>query len=77
MIIKILGGEGCKNCSLLEENARKAVDDLQLEAEVIKLTNIQDIMQYDIMAAPGLVIDDKLVSSGKVLKVKEILNLLK
>lgn len=76
MMIKILGG-GCKNCLLLEENVKKAVDELHIDAEIIKITNFQDILQYDIMATPGLVVNEKLVSSGKVLKAKEIKNLLK
>lgn len=76
MIIKILGG-GCKNCMVLAGNAKKAVEELQLNAEIVKVTDFRDILQYDIMATPGLVIDEKLVSSGKVLKPKEIIEILK
>ncbi|HCA28318.1 MAG TPA: thioredoxin family protein [Ruminococcaceae bacterium] len=75
-MIKILGG-GCQNCLLLEKNVMKAVAELQIGADIIKITDFQDILQYDIMATPGLVINEKLVSSGKVLKVKEIISLIK
>lgn len=76
MTIKILGG-GCKNCVLLAENAKKAVDELQISAEIIKVTDFRDILKYDIMATPGLVVDEKVASSGKVLKPKEIIEILK
>ena len=75
MIIKILG-TGCKNCVTLAENAQKALDELGMEAEVIKVTEMADIMGYGIMSTPGLVVDEKVVSYGKVLKPKEIAQLL-
>lgn len=71
MIIKILGS-GCKNCVTLKENTEKALEELGLEAEIIKVTDFKDIMAYGIMSTPGLVIDEKVVSFGKVLKSKEI-----
>lgn len=57
-IIKILG-TGCKNCVTLAENAQKALDELGMEAEVIKVTEMADIMGYGIMSTPGLVVDEK------------------
>ena len=75
MIIKILG-TGCKNCVTLAENAQKALDELGMEAEIIKVTEMADIMGYGIMSTPGLVVDEKVVSYGKVLKPKEIAQLL-
>lgn len=75
MIIKILG-TGCKNCVTLAENMQKALDELGMEAEIIKVTEMADIMGYGIMSTPGLVVDEKVISYGKVLKPKEIASLL-
>lgn len=76
MVIKILGG-GCKNCLVLADNVGKALDVLKVNAEIIKVTDFKEILQYDIMATPGLVIDEKLLASGKVLKPKEIIEMIK
>lgn len=65
LTIKVLGS-GCANCKKVEEVARKAVDSMRVDAEVIKVTEYADIMQYDIMSTPGLVINEKLVSAGKI-----------
>lgn len=75
MIIKILGS-GCKNCSTLQENTETALKEAGLEAEVIKVTDFKDIMTYGVMSTPALVIDEKVVSFGKVLKSKEIVKIL-
>lgn len=75
MIIKILG-TGCSNCIRLEENARKAVKDLGLTAEFVKVTDMAGIASYGIMRTPGLVVDEKVVSFGKVLTSAEIKPLL-
>ena len=75
MKIKILGS-GCKNCVTLAKNAEEALKDLGKEAEIIKVTDFKDIASYGIMSTPGLVIDEEVVSYGKVLKpaaIKEIL----
>jgi small redox-active disulfide protein 2 len=71
MTIKILGS-GCKNCIALAENTKAALTELGVAAEIIKVTDFADIAKYGIMSTPGLVIDEKVVSFGKVLKPKEI-----
>ncbi|KAB3531896.1 thioredoxin family protein [Alkaliphilus pronyensis] len=75
MIIKVLG-TGCKNCKTLEENARIAIKELNIEAEVEKVADIKEIVNYGVFKTPALVIDDKVVSSGRVLKPDEIKELL-
>lgn len=76
MVIKILGS-GCKNCLALKENTEAALKETGIEAEMIKVTDFKDIMAYGIMSTPALVIDEKVVSFGKVLKPKEIVDILK
>ncbi|AFV01597.1 redox-active disulfide protein 2 [Dehalobacter sp. UNSWDHB] len=75
MMIKILG-TGCKNCVTLAENTKAALEETGIAAEVIKVTDIKDIMAYGVMSTPALVIDEKVVSFGKVLKPKEIVKIL-
>ena len=75
MTIKILGS-GCKNCVALAENTKAALTELGLQAEVVKVTDYADIAAYGIMSTPGLVVDEKVVSFGKVLKPKEIVKIL-
>ena len=65
MKIKVLG-PGCANCLTMEELAKKAVGELGIEAEVEKLSDIQEIMKYT-MSTPGLVVNGKLKHSGKPL----------
>ena len=74
--IKVLGS-GCANCKRLEQIARKAVEDLGLEAEIDKVTNYNDIMKYPILSTPGLVINEELVSSGRIPSDEEITDWLK
>ena len=69
--IKILG-TGCPNCNKLEEETKKAVDNLAIEAEFEKVTDYQKIMEYDILSTPGLVINGEVVSSGKIPSQGEI-----
>ncbi|KIH75526.1 small redox-active disulfide protein 2 [Geoalkalibacter ferrihydriticus] len=73
--IKILG-TGCAKCHKLEENAKAAVAALGLACEVEKVTNINDIMKFGIMTTPGLVVDDKVVSAGKLLSPDQIKKLI-
>lgn len=75
MNIKVLG-IGCANCKKLEKNAREAVALLNLEADFEKITNPKDFSVYGIMRTPGLVIDEKVVSYGKVTTVDEIVKII-
>jgi small redox-active disulfide protein 2 len=76
MIIKILGS-GCKNCETLTDNTKAALTETGIRAEIVKVTDFKDIMAFGVMSTPALVIDEKVVSYGKVLKPKEIVELLK
>jgi len=71
MEIKILG-TGCPKCKKLEENARKAVEELNIEANISKVTKLNDIMDYGVMVTPALVVDEKVVSAGKLLSPQDI-----
>ena len=63
--VKILGS-GCANCRKLEAVAREAAAGAGIEAEFVKVTDMKAIMAYDLLSTPGLVIDEKLVSSGRI-----------
>jgi small redox-active disulfide protein 2 len=76
MKIKILGS-GCPNCKVLEANTKQAVEELKIKASVEKVTDIKKIMEYGIMSTPALVIDEKVVSYGRVLTSEEIKKFLK
>jgi small redox-active disulfide protein 2 len=65
-------GPGCNNCKRLEANARKAVEMLGIEAVIEKVTDYEQIMKYPILATPGLVINEKLVSAGRIPSEEEI-----
>ena len=65
LTIKVLG-PGCENCKRLAWLAERVVSHLGLEAQIIKVTEYAEMLQYNIMSTPGLVINEKLVSSGKI-----------
>lgn len=63
--VKVLGS-GCANCKKVEEVVRKVIAEMGIEAEVLKVTDYAQIMEYPILSTPGLVINEKLVSSGRI-----------
>jgi len=65
LTIKVLG-PGCANCKRLEQLANKAVTEMGMQAEIVKVTDYNDIMQYPILSTPGLVINQRLVCSGRI-----------
>jgi small redox-active disulfide protein 2 len=69
--IKVLGS-GCENCKKVEELAHKVVSTLSLEAEIIKITNWEEIKKYPILATPGLVVNEKLVCAGRIPAESEV-----
>ncbi|MDZ7652391.1 MAG: thioredoxin family protein [Burkholderiaceae bacterium] len=69
--VKILGS-GCANCRKLEAVAREAAASAGVQAEFVKVTDMKAIMGYDILATPGLVIDEKVVASGRIPTQAEI-----
>ena len=75
MNVKILG-PGCKNCVVLAENAKAALAQMEIDAEIEKVTDMAAIAGYGIMPTPGLVINGKVVSFGKVLKPNDIVKIL-
>jgi len=75
MNIKVLGS-GCPSCIKLEKFVRKAVEQLELDATIEKVTDMKDILSYGVMSTPALVVDEKVVSTGKVLSPKDIIKLI-
>jgi small redox-active disulfide protein 2 len=75
MIIKILG-TGCPNCKKLEENTKEALKQLNRSDEVVKITEMAEIMSYGVMSLPALVADNKILSYGIIPTVETIKNML-
>ena len=73
--IQILG-TGCSKCKALASNAEKAVRELGLNAEIEKVTAIQDILKFQILMMPGLVVDGQVKSAGSVPSAEEIKQLI-
>jgi small redox-active disulfide protein 2 len=73
LTVKVLG-PGCKNCTQLEEIVKMAVIDLGVEANVEKVSDYGEIMSYNVMATPGLVINDHVVSSGRIPSENEVMS---
>jgi small redox-active disulfide protein 2 len=69
--IKVLGS-GCANCHKVEELAKQAVAQLAVEARVALVTDMKEIMRYGVMATPGIVINEKVVSTGRVPALSQI-----
>ena len=70
--IKVLG-PGCSNCQKVEAEARAAVQTLGVDAEFQKVSDYADMMRYNILATPGLVINEKLVAAGRIPNQNEII----
>jgi len=73
--IQILG-TGCAKCKTLAENARKAVEDAGMEAEIEKVEDVREIMEFGILMTPGLVIDGEVKAAGRVVSSNDIRKLL-
>jgi len=73
--IEILG-TGCPKCNTLTENVKKALQETNQTAEVVKITDIKDMIAKGVMFTPGLIIDGKIVSQGKTLNVERIKELI-
>ena len=73
--IQILG-TGCQKCKTLTENARKAVEETGVEAEIEKVEDIKEIMKFNILMTPGFVIDGQVKAAGRVLSPEDIKKLL-
>jgi small redox-active disulfide protein 2 len=65
LTIKVLGS-GCANCKRVEQIAKRVITDMGIEAEVIKVTDYADILKYNVLSTPGLVINEKVVSTGRI-----------
>ena len=76
MNIKVLGG-GCCKCENLLEAVKEAVAEKGVDAEIEYITDMARIMEYGIMSTPALIIDNKIVSMGRVLKTKDVLKFLR
>ena len=71
MKIEILG-MGCPKCKKLTENAKTAVEELGVKADIEKVEDMDKIVAYGVMMTPSLVLDGKIMSSGKIASVEEI-----
>lgn len=76
MEIKILGS-GCASCKALYATVQKAVEQLGIEATVVKEEDLMNIMAYNVMSLPAIVVDEVVVSKGRKLNVEEVKALLK
>jgi small redox-active disulfide protein 2 len=76
MIVKVLG-PGCAKCSMLEKKVQQIVSDNSINAEVEKITDLMQIMNYGIISTPGLVINEKVVWSGSLPRDEQIVSWLK
>ena len=69
--IKVLG-PGCANCKRLEQITRKVVDTMSADANITKVTDYREIVELGVMATPGLIINDEVVSSGRIPSETEV-----
>jgi len=73
LTIKVLG-PGCPNCHKVEENARQAVKMLGTQARIEKVTDRAEFQKYNLLMTPGLVINEKLVSAGRIPSEAEVMS---
>lgn len=73
--VKVLGA-GCASCHKQYENAKEAVKDLGLTVEVEYITDLEKVMEYGVMSMPAIVVNEKVVSHGKVINVSDVKKLL-
>ena len=71
LTIKVLGS-GCENCKRLAWLAERTANHLGVETQIVKVTDYADIMKYNVMSTPGLVINEKVVSAGRIPSEAEI-----
>jgi small redox-active disulfide protein 2 len=75
MKIQILG-TGCAKCKTLAANAKQAVEELGIDAQIEKIEDIKEIMKFNVLMTPGLAVDGKVISSGRLLSAEDIKKLL-
>lgn len=75
MKIQVLG-TGCPKCQALEKNAKDAVAKLELAAEVVKVSDLDEIMEMGVIMTPALAVDGEVKKAGKILTVEEIVSIL-
>lgn len=71
MIVKILG-MGCPSCQKLGDNVRQALDELRMVVQIEKVTALSDILNYNVLSLPALVVNEKVISAGKIPSVEEL-----
>ncbi len=71
LVVKVLGS-GCANCKKVEQMARQAIEALDVEAAIVKVTDYAQIMQYPILSTPALVVNEKVVVTGRVPSQAEV-----
>lgn len=76
MIIKVIG-TGCDKCDTLYKNVQTAIKELDVDAEIEKVEDLIDIVKLGVMTSPSLMVDGKLVISGRVAKKEELVKLLR
>lgn len=76
MKIEILGS-GCSKCKTLEQNAKKAVEESGVTAEIVKVEDITRIIEFGVISTPAIVINGKIMASGRIPNIDEIVSWLK